>query len=550
MTGNRIKKIKRFNEITSIIVKYGFSDLFPKMLKNAPEKFKLKNKELINNSTHNERIRLCLQELGTTFIKFGQMLSNRPDLFSEDLLNELQKLQEHVPPFDKKISVNIIETELKHPIAAIFKEFEEEPIAAASIGQVHKATLINGEVVIVKVQRPNIKEKIDIDTDIMLELARMTEKNFKSVKSIHPTDIILSFKKNIQKETDFKNELNNIKRFNHNFKNDNTTHTPKTYDEYSSSLILCMEFINGFSPLDKEALKINNINLEAIAKNGTNLMMKQIFEFGFFHADPHAGNIKIETSGKVVFIDFGMMGYLSQKNRLLLSEILVNLLNQDTEKLTKNIIKLTKSSITKYNSLENDIENFIENYLYNNLEDINIGELSNSIVKIIIKNKLDIPEQFYLLGKSLGTIEGVVRSVYPQFNMFKEVKPYIVKLIKKRYNPVEKIKSIFFNSYDSLDYLSKLPKDIKELIERISLGETQININHKGLENLTKSINNFSNKIAIALILSGLIVASSLVTLSKIPPYWNEIPIIGMLGFIISGILSLMLIIQIIKNNR
>jgi len=310
-----------------------------------------------------------------------------------------------------------------------------------------------------------------------------------------------------------------------------------------------MEFINGFSPLDKGALKINNINPEAIAKNGTSLMMKQIFEFGFFHGDPHAGNIKIETSGKVVFIDFGMMGFLSLKNRNLLAEIIWNLSNQETEKLTKNIIKLTNAPYSQYKNLESDIENFIDKYYFADLKDIDFGELSNNVVHIIIQNNLEIPQEFYLLGKSLATIEGVVRSVYPGFNMINEIQPYIVKIIKKKYNPAKKIKSFLINAYDSLDYISNLPKDIKELIDKITLGDSQININHTGLEEFTKSINNFSNKIAVALTLSGFVVASSLITLSKIPPYWNEIPILGVLGFIVSGILSLILMIQIIKKN-
>ncbi|AZR74240.1 2-polyprenylphenol 6-hydroxylase [Anoxybacter fermentans] len=546
--------IKRYREIITVLVKHGFGDLITKTnlekyidfgKKLLPGK---RNAHIVSLSRW-ERIRMVLEELGPTFIKFGQIMSNRPDLLPQELLVELEKLQDSVPPFSEEDARQLIEEELGKPISNLFKEFISTPIASASIAQVHKAVLMSGEEVVLKVQRPGIEEIIEVDLEIMFHLATLMEKHIQGMDVLNPVGIIKEFERSIRKEIDFTIEATHIERFGRNFQEDTTIYVPKVYRNYTTRKILTMEFIDGIKVSNINAVLESGNDPKIIANRGADLILKQIFEHGFFHADPHPGNILVLNNNIICFIDFGMMGFLLPKHREYLGNIIIGVVNRDTKRITKTLLQFSRNNrIEDIEGLEYQIFELVEQYSYLPLKDINMGELLNKIIKIILAYKLKIPPDIYLLSKALVTIEGVGRKLDPDFDMVKHVEPFAKKLLKERLSPRKLTKDIYLSATEFGLLFHDLPSEIREIIEQIKYG--QVKIEHKGLEPMLKKHDQISNRIAFAIVLASLIIGSSLIVLSEIPPKWNGIPIIGIVGFLGAGIMGFWLLISILRHGK
>ena len=550
------RHINRYREIITVLVKHGFGDL---VTNTNLEKYIDFGKKIIYGKTipkiatlsRWERIRMALEELGPTFIKFGQIMSNRPDLLPQELIIELEKLQDSVPPFAEKAARQLIEEELGKPISDLFKEFQSTPIASASIAQVHKAMLNTGETVVIKVQRPKIEQVIEVDLEIMLHLATLMEKHIKGMDILNPVGIVKEFERSIRKEIDFKIEEAHIERFGRNFQDDMNIYVPKVYRNYTTKKILTMEFIDGIRVSNIEAVLKSGNDPKIIASRGADLVLKQIFEQGFFHADPHPGNILVLNNNIICFLDFGMMGVLLPKHREYLGSIIIGIVNRDAKRITKTLILFsTNNRIEDIERLEYQVSELIEQYSYLPLKDINVGELLNKGIKLILAHKIEIPPDLYLLSKALITIESVGRNLDPDFDMVKHTEPFAKKLLKERLSPRKLAKDLYLSATEFTLLLRDFPSEIREIIKQIKLGQFKIEFEHKGLEPMLKKHDQISNRISFAIVLASLIIGSSLIVLSGIPPKWNGIPIIGIVGFLGAGLMGFWLLVSILRHGK
>jgi ubiquinone biosynthesis protein len=554
--GRTYRYINRYREIITVLIKYGFGDLVSKtnLLKyiGFGKKFLPGERDArIASLSRWERIRMALEDLGPTFIKLGQIMSNRPDLLSHELLVELEKLEDSVPPFSEEEAKQSVEKELDKPISDLFKEYVSTPIASASIAQVHKAVLISGETVAVKIQRPGIERIVETDIEIMLHLATLMEEHIKGMDILNPVGVVKEFERSIRREMDFTVEATHIERFSRNFQEDATIYVPKVYRNYTTRKILTTELIDGIKVSNINALLGSGNDPKIIASRGATLVLKQVFEHGFFHADPHPGNILVLDNDIICFIDFGMMGTLLPKHREYLADIVVGIVNRDARRITKTLLQLSSGNhIENIDQLEYQVSELIELYCYQSLKNINMGEFLNELLKLISSYKLKMVPNFYLLIKALVTIEGVGRKLDPDFDMVKHTEPFAKKLLKERLSPRRLIKDTYLSAAEFGVMLRDLPSEMREVIGQIKRGRLKVEFEHKGLEPMLKKHDQISNRIAFAIVLASLVVGSSLIVLSGIPPTWDGIPIIGIVGFLGAGVMGFWLLISILRHGR
>jgi len=548
--------VSRYLEIARVLAKYGFSDLVAAIRLDRYVPFK---KKLIHEGedpklaslSRWERVRLALEDLGPTFVKFGQIMSNRPDLVPGELLSELKKLQESVPSFPGETARQIVEQELAKPIDSLFDDFTVAPIAAASISQVHKATLLSGEIVAVKVQRPNIEQVIKTDLEIMFHLATLIEKHVDGMETINPVAMVKEFNRSITQELDFTVEASHIATFARNFSGDETVYVPHIYLDYTTKHVLIMEFVDGVKPSDRETILQAGLDPKIVAERGADILLAQIFQHGFFHADPHPGNMRILEGNVVCFLDFGMMGFLLPQDREHLGNILIGIANQDAPRITKTLLRMSHSKRPENTEqLEHEVYALLERYSYRSLKDINLIDSLNELVELITSYKLYVAADFYLLAKALVTIEGVGRHLEPDFNFVDHATPFAKRLIRERLSFPSFGKDLYLSLTDLGLLLRDLPSDTRELIDQVKRGRLKVVFEHNGLEPMLKTHEQISNRISFAIVLSALIVGSALIVQADIPPKIYGIPIIGVLGFLAAGVMGFWLLISILRHGK
>ncbi|MEA2075189.1 MAG: AarF/UbiB family protein [Euryarchaeota archaeon] len=556
------RHVNRYREIIAILVKYGFGDVLAKLELQKHLEFGKgfilgKAAAEIAAISRWERVRMALEELGPTFVKFGQIMSTRPDMIPQELITELEKLQEDVPPFPTEDAKRIIKEELGSPVDSIFKDLTDSPIASASIAQVYEAVLPDGEEVAIKVRRPDIDRIIEVDLEIMLHIATLVERHLKELDIVHPVGIVEEFARVIRKEQDFRIEAAHIERFASIFQSDTTIHVPHVYREFSSSKVLTMEFIGGIKVSDITRAEVqvqdSSIDPKVVAARGADLILKQIFEHGFFHADPHPGNIRVLKDNVICFLDYGMMGALSARHREDLADVLIGIINKNESKITKTILKLSASGygqMVDSEKLESDIAELIEVYAYCTLEELEIGSLLHRIMSVVAGHRLKVPPDFYLLAKALVTIEGVGRELDPKFNAVKHAKPFAEKLILERMSPLRLIEDLHLSAIEASLLMRDLPAEAREILTLIKQGEATIKFEHKGLDPMLKTFDQTNNRLVFAIVLASLVIGSALIVLSGVPPRWHEIPVIGIIGFLGAGILGFWLLFSILRHGK
>ena len=540
-----MQKTRRLMKLSSVIAKYGFDELFKRgeleryIPKNVKRKYSDKINE-INSCTFYERIRMAIEEMGPVYVKFGQMLSNRKDILPEEMITELQKLQDDVEV--EKVDVkNKMNLELGIEIDAYFEEIEEEPMASASIGQVFKGRLKNGEKVVVKIQRENIKPVVEIDLGIMKNLAKTLENYYEDIKKMNIGNIVESFEKVLNEELSLNNELRNMQRFANNFKEDDRIHVPAVYKQLSNDRILTMEMIEGFKITDKEKIIEIGQDPKKIARIGLDLYLTQFLKHGFFHADPHPGNIFLKENGQIVFIDFGAMGKLYPNEREFLINLIIYSLKKDVKKMVETIQELAiKFEVPDERKFERELYEIIEMIDENSLENIDIVTIFEKARKIFSDNQILLSEDIYLLIKGIGQIEGIGRHLDSNLNINEVMQPYMDKIAKERINPI----NIFKKETRKLETFSEnwltLPTDLKTILEKIQKNELKHRHEIIGFEKFQKTF----EELVLAIIISSLFVGSSILALANIPPKIFGISGLGLLGFIIAGIMEINLFLK------
>ncbi|WP_341905079.1 AarF/ABC1/UbiB kinase family protein [Fluviicola taffensis] len=430
-----------------------------------------------NRKTRSERLRLIIEDLGPTFIKFGQIVADRPDIASEGLRLELKKLQSSARPIPDDIAIQIIENEIGASIETVFSEFNEKHIASASIAQVYLATLHSGERVVLKVQRPNIRNKIRLDIKLLQIFARKIQIQYPEISNFNLIQFIEDFGDIMLKELDFMNELSNMMRFTHMFKGDPRAYVPKVYSKYSTSKLLIMEYIEGEAPDNLANLVSKDYDPKIIAENGVNVILTMILKHGFFHADPHSGNLFIRGDNQIVLIDFGMCSSLKPKQIDGLIDFLIGFADNNPHKIAKALLKLTEvESLREMESLEFEIRELTQKYAYYTYDDVDISGLFTDTFKLLMKYGITIPSSLYMLLKTLVTIQKVAESLHVKLDMIAMVKPYAKEKIKERFG-WKNIKSKLLSSAEDYLYLVEtLPKDIRTIVTNFKQGGLQHSI--------------------------------------------------------------------------
>lgn len=504
--------------------------------------------------TTEERVRLFLEELGPTFIKLGQFASTRADILPAELLKELEKLQDNVPPFSSEEAIQIVEYELGDTVDALFGDFNENPLAAASIGQVHNAVLKTGESVAIKIQRPNIREKIFADLEILQDLASLAEHQLEWAARYQLKDIIKEFSRSLRAELDYTNEGLNAEKIANQFKKQSNVRIPEIYWDYTTKQVLTMEFIHGTKLNKEQALIDRHIKLDVFAKRLVDTMFHQIFIEGFFHGDPHPGNIMVMPGEEVVLIDFGSVGRLSPDMKKHLSSFVIALMRQDTERLIKaiNHMGIIPHDVDMQ-QLRADIDLLREKYYDVPLSQVSLGDAINDLFTVTYYHHIHLPSDLALLGKTLLTIEGIVTRLDPKLSIVKMAEPFGKQLIKERYHPKKIADHLLGDIGEYTEVVSDLPETIKELRSIIKNGKVRFELNIPGLNQTLKKLDQISNRLSFSIVLlsfsiimTGLIVGSAIIRQSNV--LWN-VPVIEV-GFVVATLMFLWILYGIFRSGR
>ena len=531
------KTLSRFDEIIKVFRKYDFDKVLGQTTRNKISPFRSEedNKELLKEDFP-ERLRLMLQELGTTFIKFGQLLSSRPDWVGEKISEELSQLHDDNPPISFEEIKVIIESELGGNIEDIFAEFSKEALATASIAQVHEAKLPTGEKVAVKVQKTNVQEIVETDLAIMRFIANESERFDTSFKHLNLPAIVHEFDRSIQKEMDFDNELMNIRHMNDNFKYNDKIIVPVTYQDYSTEKVLTMEYVEGVKLSEVIVGDDPKYNKILIADRIVRSYFQQIFVDGFFHADPHPGNIFITDDNAVCFIDFGMMGVLDEEFRQNLAELMIHFSDRNIDGLINQLIRMDiLNEKTDINILKTDLNDLFAKYYGVELSRFN--GIIEDLLFLMQKYDVKLPNEFVLMARGLSMVENLGLRLDPNIDVVAILKPFARKLMVQRYNPF-KMAINAKNSFFTFEHvLRSLPSLISKTIYKIEEGEVTVNIE-------VKHISEIANQLSLAIIIAALLVGSSLVMLVDVGPRFYGMPVLGFVGFTISLALGVFTVLR------
>ena len=550
------RHINRYRQILTILFKYGFGDLVDRLnvgqyLEIGIQMISRKRREQMDSLTREERIRMALEDLGPTFVKLGQILSTRPDLVPVSLIHELSKLQDEVPPFPASQAKSIIESELSMTVAEIFERFESVTYAAASIGQVHRARLRTGEEVIVKVQRPDITKMIEVDLEILLHLATLVERHVEDWEIYRPTRIVEEFARVIEKEIDYTVEASYAERFARQFIGNDMIYIPRIFREFSTQRILTMEYVPGIKVSDINRLDTEGYDRKIIADRGADLLLHQVFTFGFFHADPHPGNVFILPDNIICYLDFGMMGSVDRQSREDIADMVYALVERNESGVVDAFLRIVEwEEEPDRRALETDMSNFMELYLYKSLKDIRIEAVLQQLLDLITRYRLILPFDRFLMMKALSTMEGLGLMLNPDFDMTEKVAPFIRRLKMARLSPRRILSEFLQTSGEVAQLLRIIPGELRDILKQIKQGKVRVGFEHRGLERFIFEMDRSSNRIAFALIVSSLIIGSSLIINTDIGPFLFGLPILGLLGFSMAGVLGLWLLIAIIRSGR
>ena len=535
---NQIYAVLKKNDFGYVIEQNTFLKKFPFMRNSKAEEGKEFDESLP------VRIRKVLEELGPAYIKLGQMLSTRPDLVGWDMANELEKLRDDTPATPFPEIKKVIEEQLGKPIDKVYKNLDENPVGSASIGQVYKATLIeNNEEVAIKVQKPHIQKMIYADIKIMEFLAQKMDKYFQKTRIYNLPAIIYEFKRSIKKELNYKDEVGNMEHLAYNFRRSPNIHIPKAYTDYCSEKLITMEFIKGIEVekiFDSDDPKYNK---KLIADRGVKAYFKQIFIDGFFHADPHPANIMIMDNNEVCFIDEGMMGTLDNNFKENIAELILLLINGNTDHLLNQFLYMGVINKEQRSSgkLKDDVEDLMNKYYGSDLKNMDGG--FQDLINVMIENDVKLPREFVMIGRGLALIEETGKKLNPEFNTVKQLKKLSKRIIFNKYNP-KRILENGENYLLEIEHLAKnLPSRVDNLVTLLEKGEIKITLKHVNLEKLV-------HQLSVSIIIAGLLVGSSLTIMSNAGPKLFDMSIFGLVGFLFSGILGGYLVFKYIKSTH
>ncbi len=553
--GRTYRHLNRYRQILGVLFKYGFGDLVDRLrieqyLEIGLQVISRKKRDRVERLTRAVRVRMAFEELGPTFIKLAQVLSARPDLIPPDLVAELARLQDKVAATGFAALKEIVSTELQKSPEEIFEHIEQTPLASASIAQVHRAVLKDGEEVAVKIQRPGIRKVIEVDLEIMLHLATLMEHHIEEFSFHRPVKIVEEFTRTIEKELDFVLEAENMERFAAQFLMDEHIYVPKTFREFSSSRVLTMEFIQGVKVSEVDKLDAAGLDRKIIVDRGAELLLRQIFENGFFHADPHPGNIFVLPGNVICMLDYGMVGSIVLQTRERFVDLISAVVRRDSSRAVQVLLRLTEwEEEPDLRRFEREVDDFMGRHLYRSLKNIQIGALLQELLQIAAQYRLRIPSDTFMMMKALAIIEGVARMLDPDFEMVAKAAPFVEKVRLERFSPKRISEDAYQMGADFLIFLQQFPKDALEIFRLIRQRKLTVNLEHQGLANMLATHDQISNRVSFSIIIAGLIVGSALIVISEIPPLFYGISLIGIIGFLAAALMGIWLLVAILRKG-
>ncbi|MBF0468070.1 MAG: AarF/ABC1/UbiB kinase family protein [Desulfamplus sp.] len=599
--GKTYRHVNRYRQILTILFRYGFDNIIDilkidQYLEVGLQMISRNKREKVEKLTPQERVRLIFEELGPTFIKFGQILSTRPDLIPLPFIHELEKLQDNVPPFSFSKVKSIIESEFKlaslspkpginiieykennifegngneyesseeEPEPGIkftknsfqfsgspFESIEKTPFASASIGQVHRAILKNGKKVAVKIQRPGIKKLIAVDLEILLHLATLMEHHIEDLSFFRPVKIVQEFASTLEKELDYTLEASSMLRVARQFLFTAGIYIPKVYMEQTTCSILTMEYVEGIKISEIEILEAKGYDRELLTQRGADFILTQVLEHGFFHGDLHPGNIFVLPDNVLCPVDFGIMGFVDQYSREVFVDIIASTVTQNTQQTSRLLLELTDyDEEPDLRALEKDIAGFTGHYMSGTaLKDINMGKMLQDIVQIALNHRLRLYPETFLMLKAFTAVEGVAHMMYPGFDMVSHAAPYIKKAKAARFSPTRISDDMSRISSESIKLLQSIPRESLAIIRQLRKGKLTIGFDVQRLEKIISAHHQSNNRIALSIIIAALIMASALLLCFSVPPMVLGLSLLGIAGLACAGFIGFVLVISILKQ--
>ncbi len=550
-----IRSIKRYIHIVRVLSTYGFDHALEMigLTDVVARSRKLFNRARpdIGRLTAAERMRLALEELGPTFIKLGQLLSTRPDIVPAAFVLEFEKLQDRVPSFSFDEALALITDELGASAEQFFAEIDPVPLAAASIAQVHRARLLSGEDVVIKLRRPGIVAVVEADISALMALAALAERHISGSELYDPVAIMREFARTIRREMDFSREAHTIEKFRDNFVKTPWMYFPRVYWEQTSKAVLTMEYVAGIKISDSNRLFEQGLDGKLIARRGADSFLQMVLNHGYFHGDLHPGNILILPDNVICLLDYGIVGRLDEGLKTFLMDILSAIIKRDMDEVISLLLFAGDiSDSLDSRSLKRDLSNFMDGYYEMPLKELEVGRMLLEFIEIITLHSIRIQPDLMLLAKSLVLIEGTGRALDPDFDMAEHLRPFIITEIRHKFSPRKVSQDVSHILASYLNLARNIPRDLKEIINRINRNKFKIDLEHRGLDKFTADFDRSINRLSTSMFLAAVIIGSSIIMQTDKGPKIMEFPVLAFIGFTVAGLVGLWLVYAIIRSGR
>ena len=550
-----VRDLPRLHEIASVMIRYGWGDLVRMLgisgvLERAGRVLHWHSSSEIDQLDPPVRIRRALEELGPTFVKLGQLLATRVDMFPPQWIAEFEKLHSQVPAVPYELLHPDLVAALKGEPGDMFAAFERTPLAAGSIAQVHRATLKEGSPVVVKIRRPGIEAVIRADLRILEHAARLLESEMPDMRRYDPVRIVSQFRRSLSRELDLAKEARNMGQFARNFADDPLVEIPRVYWEYTNERVNVQEQILGMSGVSPDKLRAQGLDPVVLAARGADAVLRMVLEHGYFHADPHPGNVLFLPDNRIGMIDFGMVGMLTHLRRNQIVNMLNGLTHKDEQVLLQVLLDWSDDSASDEDRLAYDVAELLQSYDDLQLKDVKIGALLNDITALMRDNNLLLPPDLTLLFKTLITLEGLGQQLDPEFHMIDNVTPFVERIIQQRYTPQALFARGRKSVREALEVVADLPRDLRHLLRDVRRGRIKVDLDLKRLDHFGHQLDRASNRITMGILTASLVVGSSIIMTVSGGPQLFGLPLFGLLGFLIAFFNSLWIIFSIWRSGK
>ncbi|REJ35182.1 MAG: ABC transporter [Bacillota bacterium] len=546
----RYRHLRRYRQIVEVLLRHGFGWFVENvdLLHLAP--FRRRGPADDHEPrTRGARMRAAMEELGPTFIKLGQLLSSRPDFVPADIINELSLLQDRVPPVPAEAVTAAVEAELQRPLADVFASFDPEPLGAASIGQVHRATLPGGADVVVKVRRPGIEDVIEVDLDILASLADLADERWPSGR-VSFAEVVAEFSRTLRREMDYRLEAANTERFRRLFADDPRVVIPRIYSELSTSRLLVMEHIDGVKINDLERLRALGVDTAQLARLGAEVFLRQVLIEGVFHGDPHPGNLFVLEDGRLGVIDFGIVGRLDERTMESVADLFIGVTQRDAERMIGGLVRLgALDDDADMPALKRDLEDMLDRHLGKPLKDLAMGVIVNDVLHVAHMHKLRLPPDLLLLGKALVTIEGLGQQLDPEFNALEAGRPFAEELIRRRLHPAAAAGRFARDAGDLLETLLGLPEKVQRTLNRLNRGEVRVRVQLETLDRTVGRLERGYNRIAMAVMFAALFIGAAILWSGSPGPVLWGVPVLPALAFFAAFVTGAVLLVGVLRSG-